>query len=275
MTREIGVLGCGTIGQELADAIASEEIPAVELRSVYDRNPKRVTTLVESIDSTSVMAADSVATMSDQVDLIVEAASSSAVEAYAVDVISSGTDLMILSAGALHDDELRTGLISATQTNQSRLYVPSGAIAGLDAIKAAAARDGLDEVTITTTKPPQGLEGAPYIADTNIDLTSITAKEVIFEGTARDAVQAFPANVNVSLALSLAGIGVDDTTVRIVAAPNQENNMHSIRATGSAGTIKTTVENVPSPSNPKTSYLAIMSAMVKIDDISGSMSVGT
>jgi aspartate dehydrogenase len=114
---------------------------------------------------------------------------------------------------------------------------------------------------LTTTKSPKALAGAPFFETSKIKLDDITKSTVIYEGTAAEAVRAFPANVNVAAVLSLAGIGVDKTKVRIVADPQATTNQHEIAASGSFGEIIITVNNVPSPGNPKTSFLAVLSAI--------------
>ena len=139
------------------------------------------------------------------------------------------------------------------------MYVPSGAIAGIDAIRSV--KHLLDSVTLTTTKSPKALAGAPFFETSKIKLDSITKSTAIYEGTAAEAVRKFPANVNVAAVLSLAGIGADKTRVKIVADPQSTMNQHEIVAAGSFGEIIVRVNNVPSPGNPKTSFLAVLSAI--------------
>lgn len=143
--------------------------------------------------------------------------------------------------------------------------VPSGAIAGLDAISALKIA-GIDTATIATTKHPKGLNGAPYIISNEINLEEIKEKTLIFKGSALEAAKAFPANVNVAATLSLAGIGEKKTSVEVWADPNAKGNCHEITVTGGSSTIKTSVANLPDPNNPKSSMLAgysIVSALKK------------
>jgi aspartate dehydrogenase len=155
-----------------------------------------------------------------------------------------------------------------------RLYVPSGAIAGLDAIKGAML-GRVFKVTLTTRKSPRALEGAPYVVKKGIDLGALKEPTTIFSGSAEEAVPAFPANINVAAALSLAGIGADKTLVRIIADPACDKNIHEIEVEGDFGRLVTRMENVPSPHNPKTSYMAALSAIGLLQRITASLVVGT
>ncbi|WP_248898169.1 aspartate dehydrogenase [Haloplanus halobius] len=274
MVLEIGLIGCGTIGTEIAKAIDTDRVPDTKLGAVFDVNHAKMESLADSLAGTPAVV-DSVSGLTAEVDLVVEAAGQTAVQNVAVDVLKANTDLMLMSVGALADAELRTAVLDAVDARSSRLYVPSGAIAGLDAVKAAALADELSSVSLTTRKPPSGLEGAPYIETNDIDLSDFDESTVVFEGPATEAAKAFPSNVNVAISLSLAGIGPDETEVTIVADPDEENNVHRIQATGSAGRIETTVRNVPSPTNPKTSYLAALSAIEKLRGITTPTSTGT
>lgn len=152
--------------------------------------------------------------------------------------------------------------------------MPSGAVAGIDGIRSAAI-GRIDSVVLTTTKPPSGFAGAPYIAEHDIDLSSLPGATMLFEGTAADAVQAFPANVNVAGTLSLAGIGYGATMVRVIADPAATRNMHEIKVTGAFGALTVRVENVVSPENPKTSYIAILSAIATLKKLTEPVWVGT
>jgi len=147
-------------------------------------------------------------------------------------------------------------------------------VLGLDGVKAARL-GAITEVTLTTRKPPAGLKGAPYIEEKGIDLDAIKDEELIFEGAAGEAIKAFPKNVNVSATLSLAGIGAEKTKVRIICSPKYVRNSHEIELKGEAGTFFIRAENVPSPDNPKTSYLAVLSALATLKGIASAVRVGT
>jgi aspartate dehydrogenase len=198
------------------------------------------------------------------VDLVVEAAGISAVRELLPAVIENGKDLVVLSVGGLIDME---NWIDPAAEAGTRIFCPSGAIAGLDAVKSAAV-GRIDSATIMTRKPPGGLRGAPYLSERGIDLDDLSEPRVVFDGTAREACRAFPANINVAAALSLAGIGVDRTRVQIVADPHARRNSHRIEVIGDAGSITTITENFPSD-NPKTSRLAALSAIAQHSGMTG------
>jgi len=178
---------------------------------------------------------------------------------------------MIMSVGGLIESE---GLLEEARKKNIRVYFPSGAICGIDGLKAARL-SRIDAVTLTTRKPPGGLEGAPYLKEKNIDIHSIKTEEVLFSGNPLEAVKGFPKNVNVASILSLAGIGAKKTKVRIVTSPEYTKNVHEIEITGDFGRITTKTENVPSDKNPKTSKLAILSAIATLKSIAESVRMGT
>ena len=134
---------------------------------------------------------------------------------------------------------------------------------------------GLTSVRLTTTKPPAALEGAPYIIEKGLRLAEFTGETVIFEGTARDAIRGFPQNVNVAVTVSFAALGLDQTQVRVITGPGITTNSHELVVEGAFGRMVTRTENVPSPQNPKTSYLAVLSACAMLNEILNPVKVGT
>jgi aspartate dehydrogenase len=143
--------------------------------------------------------------------------------------------------------------------NNTKILIPSGAIAGLDSIRSV--KKYLNILTIVTTKNPKSLIGAPYFKSSKIRIDEILKETVLFEGNAVDAIELFPANVNVAVSVALAGIGLVKTQVKIVADPTLSVNKHEIVGEGTFGKIQIVVQNIPSPSNPRTSYLASLSAI--------------
>ncbi|MFL6309449.1 MAG: aspartate dehydrogenase [Nitrososphaera sp.] len=259
--RIIGLLGCGTIGTHLALAINSDEIDNAYLGGMFDIIQENAATLKSKLKTDVQVYSNFDNLIAASVDIIIEAASQEAVRRFSKPIVEAGKDLMIMSVGALADGALLTELseISSLKKGKNRIYVPSGAIAGIDAIRSV--RRLIDSITLTTTKSPKSLSGAPFLTAKNINLNSITEITEIYEGTASEAVKLFPANVNVAAVLSLAGIGSDKTKVRVVVNPHVTTNQHEIVATGSFGDIKITVNNVTAPGNPKTSFLAVLSAI--------------
>ena len=181
---------------------------------------------------------------------------------------------MIVSVGALADAEFFGRLIERAKQEGRRLYVPSGAIGGLDIIKAAVS-GGLDECRLTTTKPPRALNGALYLREQGIDLETIREATVIFEGTAAQAVRCFPQNLNVAATISLAGLGLDRTTVRIIADPAATRNVHEVFVRGNFGEATIRLVNQPSLDNPKSSYLASLSVIATLQCVSQQFQLGT
>jgi aspartate dehydrogenase len=165
-------------------------------------------------------------------------------------------------------------LFDADKKNDCKIFVPSGAIAGIDGLKSAKSAS-IDRVEISTTKNPKGLDGAPFIMANNINIYSFQKKTMIFEGNAKEAVKAFPANVNVAASLSLAGIGSEKTRVKIFVDPNASRNIHEITVEGDFGAFTCRIENVPSPENPKTSFLAALSAIATLKKITEPLQIGT
>lgn len=265
-TLRIGLVGAGAIGAVIARAVDDGSV-AGELVGIADLDVPRAEALAASL--TRPTPVSELAALAAAADVLVEAAGAGAVEAVVRAGLAAGADVLIMSVGALlaHED-----LVAAAEAAGRRIYVPTGAIAALDAVRAARPA-GLERVTLQTTKPPRGLAGAPGVA--GLDLDALTEPTTVFEGSAREAVAAFPANVNVAAALSLAGIGADRTQVRVVAAPGRSVNEHRIEAEGAFGRLTVTVENVPSPDNPKTSYLAALSALALLRRLSATLVVGS
>lgn len=275
VTLPIGILGFGTIGREIARAAAAGTIDA-EVVGVRDHHPADAReVLLNLFGPDGPPVATELSDLTSAASLVVEAAGAAAVSDHAVSVLDAGCDLMLLSVGALSDATLHDDIRSAARRNDAAVYVPSGAIAGLDAVKAAAVTGELEAVSLTTTKPPAGLAGAPYVEENDMDLDAIDSPTTMFEGSAREAAPAFPSNINVAMALSLAGIGPDRTDVSVVADPGEQNNVHRIAAGGGMGRIETTVRNVPSPSTPQTSHLAAASAIEKLRGLGATVRVGT
>ncbi len=170
-----------------------------------------------------------------------------------------------MSAGALLDESVFDVISDACKDFGKTVYLPTGAIAGLDALKAV--KDELESVSLVTTKNPASLKGAPFFDNSDINPDKIPNPTVLFDGTAKDAVSLFPKNVNVAALLSLVGLGSKKTSVRIVADPNTNKNTHQINANGKFGNLSFTIENVPDSTNPKTSRLATLSAIELVRQI--------
>jgi len=255
----VGIVGMGVIGRHVADAI-TKGIPGVALAGATVRNPARA-------HGHRALALDGLIRASD---LIVEAATQDALREIAPSVLTAGKHLMVLSVGGL------VGVLDEwaqlAEKHGCRILVPSGAIAGLDGMKGAR-EAGITSVVMETRKPPRGLAGAPWIERQHIDLEAITTETLIFEGPATEAVKAFPANVNVVAAVSLASIGPEKTRIKIYAVPGQERNQHRVTIEGEFGRLRVEIENVPSE-NPRTGKLSYLSAIAMLRELGASVQIG-
>lgn len=267
---KISIVGCGTIGTGIVEWIskhAGERL--VEIVALVDVVPDRASKLASTIKP-----APKVTTLDEAVelaDVVVECADRKVVPELARKAIIKGKDIMIMSIGGLVE---HLDLLDLAREKNRCIYLPSGALAGIDGVKSAAV-GRIDSITLTTRKPPNGLKGAPYFKAHPINLDKIADPTIVFEGTAREAIKGFPANINVSICLSLGGVGLDRTRVRIIADPTTNRNIHEVTVEGESGRIFTRTENVPSPMNPKTSYLAVLSAIATFKRIIDPVKIGT
>ncbi len=270
----VGLIGCGSIGTVLARAIGEDIVKRVRLDAVYDIDHEKSEELSQMLHPRPFIAPDFNTLLHQSLDIIIEAASQEAVTLYGEAILKAQKDLMIMSVGALLQNGLLERLEETAVKCRRRIYIPSGAVAGIDAIKAAAL-GGLEEVTITTRKPPNGLEGAPFLKEKNIDIENITEPVLVYEGPAEEAVRLFPANVNVAAVLSIAGVGKRKTKVRVIADPGIDTNQHEIKAKGNFGELCCVTKNFPCPDNPKTSYLAALAAIRTLERIASVLRIGT
>lgn len=269
MGKTVSVIGCGAMGSGLAQFIKKEMTFYVSRIVLFDVDDRKADGLSRKIDE-SFTAYDMNEAV-EEADLVVEAANASSVPGIVSKCIDKGKDIIVMSIGGIIADET---LLEKAREKKVKVILPSGAIAGIDAIKSAGL-SGIEKVTLTTRKSPKSLKGAPYLEENGIDLEGLAGENVIFEGTAREAIKGFPKNVNVSSLLSLAGLGPDRTQVRIVVSSSYTKNVHEIEVVSASGTITTRTENVPSPMNPKTSYLAILAAMESVKEYFDSVRFGT
>jgi len=272
---KVALIGCGSIGTTLAKAIDAGKAGDVKLVWLYDLKPEKSRALAKKLRSNPKIAKGVAEIYADKAaDLVIEAASQKAVTQYALDVLKSGKDLMVMSVGAFGDEKLLRSVRRASERSGRKVYVPSGAILGIDGVKAAMLGE-IEEAVLTTRKPPAALAYSAYLQERGTNLVGLKKPLVVFEGTAREAVRAFPESINVAATLSLAGIGLDKTRVRIIADPSLDRNVHEIRVRGEAGEFTTEARNVPSPENPRTSYLAALSAIRALCNLTETIRIGT
>ncbi len=260
------LLGGGTIARLVLEHLQRGALEGVEVVAVVGRSDaSRGAPLAREFGVPFVVGID--AALEKEADVVLEAASHEAVRSCLVPMLERGLAVIVLSGGALCDDALRARAESAATRSGGLLYVPSGGIGGLDALKGACAA-GVDAVSIRVAKPPAAWKGIPYVEALGIDLDGLRAAQVLFSGPAREGVPHFPQNVNIAAVLSLAGIGFDRTWLEVVADPGLTFNTHTISVAGRTGRFQVILENVPAPENPKTAWLACYSALAAVKAMS-------
>jgi len=260
--KTVSLLGCGAIGANLAHAIDNGDAGNTSIGAIFDGIRSKAVVLSDGLKTKPFVAHDMDSLLGLDADLVVESASQDAIRSFGIRIVESGKDLMVMSVGALLDDVLRDRLYQSAVAKKRKIIIPTGAIAGIDALKACSGK--ISAVKLVTRKRPNALAGAPFFEINKIDLNSITKETVLFEGPAVDAVRLFPSNVNVAAILSLAGIGKEQTKVVVIADPETKTNSHKITVTGDFGEFIVQMNNIPHPQNQGTSYLAVLSAIEAI-----------
>lgn len=248
-TLRLGIIGLGAIGRPLVQYVRNGLAGQTEIVAALVRDPGRHQDL-----GLPLVTNDFQVFISAAPEVVVEAAGHEALRRYAVPVLQSGCDLILVAAGAFADDDLLSQVMETARAHGRRVQIASGAIGGLDAIGAAAV-GGLDEVVHTTRKPPAAL-----LPPDEAEAVMRSGQErELFRGPAREAAVLFPESVNVAAAVSLAGLGLDRTVVRVVADPAVQRNTHQVDVRGYFGTLRFQIQNIPSETNPRTGRLVAMS----------------
>lgn len=267
--KTVGIVGCGAIGSTVAEHIDKSlrmHMPGMIACDLDDSKTEHLRAKIPYLE-----VVPDINEVVRGADIVVETASGKIVPELLRKTIDAEKDTIIISIGGLLGHE---GLLEEARRKGVKILLPSGAIAGIDALKAAKL-GGIKKVTLTTRKGPGSIKGAPYLEEKGIDVDSIKEETVVFEGNAHEAIKGFPKNVNVSSLLSIAGIGPDRTTVRIIVSPSLARNVHEITVESVAGVISIRIENLPSPSNPRTSYLAALSVVAAIEGYFDPVRIGT
>jgi aspartate dehydrogenase len=249
----IGLLGCGNVGH-----IIARHRQGFEITALFDKIPDRAQELA-SISGGAVFS-DFASFIRQDFDLVVEAASVNAVYRYGEDILSHGKDFVVLSVGALADEEFRNRLVATARTHGKKIRVPSGAILGLDNIKIGQI-SRIDRLSLRSTKNPGSLG------------VQMAERWLIFKGRANDCIRQFPKNINVAIALELAA--GKEADVEIWADPSVDRNIHEVFVEGEFGDVYIRVRNVPSPDNPATSYMAALSIITLLRNLEEPLVVGT
>ncbi|HYB11702.1 MAG TPA: aspartate dehydrogenase [Alphaproteobacteria bacterium] len=265
---QVAIAGFGAIGGAVARSL-DKGIDGLRLSAVSARDrAKAERRLREFREPVPVVA---LAELAAQADVVVECAPAPVFLDVALPTLEAGRILMPLSVGALLE---HPELVELARERGGRILVPTGALIGLDAVRAAA-EGTIHSVKMVTRKPPKGLAGAPYLIAKGISLDDLNGPMKVFEGTAREGARGFPANVNVAAALSLAGIGPDRTMLEVWADPTLARNIHRIEVEADSASFAMTIENVPSEENPRTGRITALSAIATLRGLASAFRVGT
>ena len=267
MTTKVALAGFGAVGQKIAAALHAG-IPGCVLAAVSASNRERAASRLAAIgESCPVVAIEELERLAD---LVVECAPARLLAEIAAPFLRAGKTAVVLSASSLL---LHEELIAFAKAHGGQIVVPTGALIGLDAVTAAA-EGTITAVRMITRKPVKGLLGAPFLAERNISIADITEPLLLFRGTPREAARGFPENLNVAVALSLAGIGPDATQLEIWADPALERNVHRVEVEADAARFSMSIENVPTE-NPKTGRITALSVIAYLRKLHAPMRVGT
>lgn len=266
---KVGIFGLGTIGREVAVAL-DQGIEGLTLAAVAARDTDKAAKFVSQLGRSDASVTNA-KEMAAQCDVIVECAPAAHFSEIARAALSEGCLFMPLSVGGLLKNPDLTDLARA---NAGRIVVPTGALLGLDAVRATA-EGNIESIKIVTRKPPKGLAGAPHLEKTGVDVLALTEPTKVFEGSARDGVAGFPANVNVAAALSLAGVGPDETQLEIWADPNIDRNTHRIEVESDSSRLTMQIESIPTETNPATGKITALSTIACLRGLAGTLRVGS
>ena len=266
---KVGIGGLGAIGLTVARAITDGRLPGLELGAVSARDLERAKKKLASIGASAPVVP--LKALAETCDVVVECAPAAAFPDVADAAIAKGRIFVPVSIGALLN---HLALVEKAKETHARLVLPTGALIGLDAVRAAA--EGIiKSVTLETRKPPLGLGGAPYLVENDISVEGLTEAKKVFAGNARAAAKGFPANVNVAAALSLAGIGPEQTSVEIWADPSVTRNTHTIRVEADSAHFTMMIENIPTEENPKTGKITALSVIATLRRLNAPLTAGT
>ncbi|MES2511756.1 MAG: aspartate dehydrogenase [Pseudomonadota bacterium] len=260
---DVVLIGYGAIGQAICRRLQGSA--RVNVTHVVVR-PQRLAEVQAALGSTI----KAVSEVPAGTKLALECAGHEALAAHVVGALEKGVECAVMSVGALSEAGLPEKLTAAASHGKTQVHLLAGAIGGIDAI-AAARQAGLTNVTYTGRKPPGGWKGSA--AEKVVDLASLKEAATIFEGTAREAASLYPKNANVAATVSLAGLGLDATRVRLIADPAVTDNVHEIKASGEFGEMQVTMRGKPLAENPKTSALTVLSALRFLDNRASAITI--
>jgi aspartate dehydrogenase len=249
-------------------ALDNGAVPGIRVTAISSRHLSKAKEFAQTLASPPVVV--DIHKLPTFCELVIEAASADAVDAIVTSSLAANTPVMVLSCGALLG---RQDLVDMALQHHTSIHIPSGAIIGLDGLMAAAAGQ-VDSVTMITTKPPEGLRGAPGVKLSGVDLDHLTSPVVLYEGPVFDGFKLFPANINVSAAISMAGIGPHRTHIKVVADPLATRNIHEVVVKGDFGQMQLRIENIPSLENPRTGRLTALSVLAYLKQLLSPVHLG-
>ena len=267
---KIGIVGCGAIGSRMAQSIHHDLEHDAKVVSLFDVDVGRAEKLAAKLGQKNLVE-PSIESLIEKSDCVVEAINTANVVSLVKKVVSAKKSVLVMSVGKMLQAD---HLFRIARKNKCYILLPSGAIAGVDAIKAASLVK-VDRITLTTRKPVKGLIGNPYFERKGIDLSEIKKETTVFEGTVSEAVKNFPQNINVGATIALASQHPRKLKIKLNTSPKFTKNTHEIELTGDFGRIVTMTENVICPDNPKTSYLAVLSGMQTLKQYCTGILIGT
>jgi aspartate dehydrogenase len=262
----VGLAGLGAVGLEVARRLIAG-VPGLTLAAVAVRDADKARRALPQLAAIAIKPATALA---EDCDVVVECLPPALFREVAISAIDKGRIFMPLSVAQLLEN---WDLVERAKTKGARILPPTGALIGLDAVRAAA-EGTIHSIRMITRKPPAGLEGAPYLRERNITLAGLTQPLKVFDGTAREGARGFPANVNVAAALSLAGIGPDRTHLEIWADPALTRNTHRIEVDADTARFSMTIEGIPSE-NPRTGRIVPLSTVAALRALVSELKVGT
>ncbi len=267
---KVGILGCGAIGSRIAKSIQTDLKSFCQLSGLYDIVPQKAFQLGKNLHTKNLVK-QSFQKLIQSSDLIIEATAAKDTKDLIFSVLKAKKSILVMSVGKLLN---APNLFRLAKKNRCYLLLPSGAVSGLDALKAASLSK-FSSLTLTTRKPLAGFTHSTYIRDNHIDLQSIKTEKMIFNGNVDEAVKCFPENINVAATIALASQAKSKMIIKIITSPHFKTNSHEIEAFGDFGHMIMRTDNVICPDNPKTSYLAVLSAIQTLKQFFNTIKIGT
>ena len=268
---KIGIVGCGAIGSSISRRIVKDFSDFCLLSSIFDVSIESCEKVVKELSLDKSIIKNSLLSLIENCDLMIEAVSSDHTKDIIKQAIEAKRHVLVLSVGQILSE---LNLFNLAREKECSLLIPSGAIAGIDAIKAAS-MGRISSIKHITRKPVQGFYGNKYIEEKGINLDKLNKEKTIFSGSVLDAIKHFPQNINVAATLALASDAVDKISVEIITSPEFKSNSHQIEVKGEFGRMVTYTDNMVCPDNPKTSYLAVLSALQTLKEFCLNENIGT